>query len=55
MIHRLYPPGYTGDSLGILNKLLKEGWKVVRVDTIEYKNSGSKYNDYLLQRKREKL
>lgn len=35
MVFRMYPPGFTGDSLVQLNKLLKEGWNVVRVDKIK--------------------
>lgn len=51
MIYRIYPPGYTGDSLGELNKLLRSGWFAVRVDKISSK--GNEYNDYLLEIKNE--
>lgn len=50
MIFRMYPPGYTGNSLGELNELLKNGWIVKRVDKIEYEDR--MFNDYLLERQK---
>lgn len=48
---RVYPDGYTGDSIGKLRKMLSEGWFVKMVNTSEKKHTGARINDYILERR----
>ena len=48
-IYRVYPPGYTGDSIGQLNKLLNDGYIVLSNSPISY-DGKTIFNDYLIEK-----
>jgi len=48
-IFRLYPPGYTGDTIGELNKLLDSGYIVINTSPITY-DGKTIFNDYLIEK-----
>jgi uncharacterized protein YvpB len=49
-IHRLFPNGFTGDSLENLQKLLDEGWVVKIITTVQTLPDGRIISDYILER-----
>jgi len=49
-IYRLYPNGYTGNSFDELQQLLKEGWIVKMVITVQKLTDGRVISDYVLEK-----
>lgn len=47
-IIRIAPPGYSHTNIKTLNELLREGWKVIRVDPVS--EDGDTFNDYLIEK-----
>jgi hypothetical protein len=54
-IFRLYPDGYTGNSLKELQVLLSNGWHVKFITPSLNGNNGKIINDYVLEREIERI
>jgi len=55
MIFRLYPHGYTGNSLRELQLLLADRWHVKFITASKTDINGGIINDYILEREIERI
>ena len=46
----VYPPGYTGNNFGVLNKLLDDGWEVRYITPVKTDRSGGVIHDYIIEK-----